>query len=68
VQDGGLGEAVLRVSTCLGVVGAQVNGVSLWVKRIRGMTMSETDNDSMIEVGESQKRLDCLEISPSRHR
>ena len=40
-QDGGLGEGSLEGFKRLGGSGPQVNGVSLRVRRIRGMTMSE---------------------------
>jgi len=40
-QDGCLCKGCLEGCECFGVIGPQVNGVSLQVRRIKGMTMSE---------------------------
>src|SRR5882724_10394532 len=66
-QDGGLGEGGLEGFECLGVVGAPSEwGVLVGEANQGNDNVREPDNESTIEVGESQKCLDCLEISQSR--
>jgi len=66
-KDGGLGEGGLEGFKCLGVVGAPSEwGVLAGEANQGNDDAGEPDNESTIEVGESQKCLDCLEISRGR--
>src|SRR5882724_5220579 len=63
-QDGGLGEGSLEGLECLGVVGApSERGVLVGEVNQGDEDVREPNNESVIEVGEPQERLDCLEIS-----
>src|SRR5882724_7952599 len=66
-QDGGLGEGGLEGFECLGVVGApSERGVLVGEANQGNDDVREPQEESTIEVGESQERLDCLEISRGR--
>jgi len=65
-QDGGLGEGGLEGFKRLSVIGAQVNRCPCGEANQGDDDVGEPDNESTIEVGKSQKCLDCLEISRSR--
>src|SRR5882724_7346691 len=63
-QDGGLGEGGLEGFECLSVVRAPSEwGVLAGEANQGNDDVGEPDNESTIEVDESQKCLDCLEIS-----
>src|SRR5882724_1835192 len=66
-QDGGLGEGSLEGLKCLGVVGASSErGVLAGEVNQGNDNVGEPNNESMIEVGEPQECLDCLELSRGR--
>src|SRR5882724_10382107 len=63
-QDGGLGEGRLQGSECLSMVRApSKQGVFAGEANQGNDDVGEPDNESAIEIGESQEHLDCLKIS-----
>ena len=56
-------KAVLRVSNTFVWSEPQANGVSLGVRQIGYDNVREPHNELVIEVGETQECLDCLEVN-----